>query len=99
MTSVITRNMYKLFLMSRPVFLIGSLGAGKAVCVFITCWFFCGLLVDSQIKKCMYHSTTTTTKIEKKGVFGSSQFICNVFEHVYQFEFSHNSKQFLVLLL
>lgn len=35
----------------------------------------------------------------KKGVFGSSQFICNVFEHVYQFEFSHNSKQFLVLLL
>lgn len=46
----------------------------------------------------MYYSTTTT-KIEKKGVFGSSQFICDVFEHVYQFEFSHNSKQFLVLLL
>lgn len=36
------------------------------MCVFITCWFFCGLLVDSQIKKCMYYSTTTT-KIEKMG--------------------------------
>lgn len=47
----------------------------------------------------MYVPINNNNKNWKKGVFGSSQFICNVFEHVYQFEFSHNSKQFLVLLL